>query len=141
MEQEINQTKMTRLAPPRLLIPVESRWLSQADDELKHGKKKLYFGTDSSSYRDRDIILVKTILFKIKGDDYASMTATLIDLLTHSHPRAEERLWGKSGTLYALYYSFDHLRDLPANIPLSSLRYYSTGTPISNTARGCCIVD
>ncbi len=131
---------MTAGFPPRLLVPVELKWITKGMDELNRGKKKLYFGTDSNSFLANDMLSVKTILFKIKGDDYVSVSATIIDI-TDVHPRAEERLDGEACTLYATYYSFAHLTSLTAPIPLSSLRYHNTGNTVPNTVPGCCIVS
>jgi hypothetical protein len=70
---------MTVSLPTQFLVPVESKWIIQALDEFSSGKAKLYFGTDSGSFRTKDMHLVKTILFNINGDDDVSFKTDLID--------------------------------------------------------------
>ena len=129
---------MTVSLPTQFLVPVESKWIIQALNEFSSGKAKLYFGTDSGSFRTKDMHLVKTILFNINGDDDVSFKTDLIDF-TDEAPCMEERLHGESATMYKFYYSFYNLTQLPKPIPLSSLRYDRTGNLVT-AVRGCYIV-
>ncbi len=121
---------------PALLGVVEKRYLDQAFDELASDKEK-YFKTDSPIGKAGDLP-VENVYFKVKGTTVVSAEARFIEV-TAINPR-KKRLRGYENDRGKFYYGFCDLVLLDP-VPLTSLRYFTTGQPLRNDVPGSCIVE
>jgi hypothetical protein len=124
---------------PALLALVDRKWLTQAFDEMISGKQEIYFRTDSSQMGQSLGLPIKNVYFKLTGKTQVVAKADFIEV-TKENPR-EKRLTGGQDDQGKFYHGFRGIALLTQPIPLSSLRFFSTGTGVPNDLPGACIIE
>jgi hypothetical protein len=126
-----------------LLAVIEPNWRDFAFDQIARGKQTVWFGTNAAIGRALNQS-PSVVLFKVKGDPSVVAKASLLritdrrpqeTLPSSDHPQNDQ------AKTYKFYYEFNQLVQLPKAVPLSSLRYRSTGNEVPDTVAGACIVE
>jgi len=135
--EAIQATLSSRMRSPALLSLVDLKWLEQAFDVFKSGIPEIYFGTNSTIGQGSKLP-IRYAYFKVTNTTKVVAKAKLV-AITQENPK-DKRLPGSGPEPYQFYYGFRELTWLPP-IPLSSLRYFNTGTTVPNDVPGACIIE
>jgi hypothetical protein len=122
---------------PALLALVEPKFLTQAFDELINGKREIYFGTDAQIGQAAGLPIRK-VYFKPTGQNQVVAVADFIEGTTKTP--LKKRLTGHPDYEWKFYYGFRGIASL-LPIPLSSLRFFNTRTPVPDQQPGACIIE
>lgn len=125
---------------PALLAIVDLKWFDQAREEFREGKEEIYFGTSSTQIGPALRLPVQTVYFKTSGRPEIIASAPFVDARTENIP--EKRLQGlEHDAGWKYYYGFREIALLQSPIPISALRYFSTGKEIRPDVPGPCVIQ